>query len=223
LGLFVYTRHTSDCPKKSDRFWKRCHCPKWVRGILNGSPVRETARTRSWEKAEDKRRQIEEAADEQASSIRVGEPPPRAPELVTVQNAVKKFLASKRTENLADSTLDKLTTIFEKQFLGWSNSAGFTHIMEITTADLEGFRDTWTDGPLAKKKKQERLIGFFTTACASAGSSPIPPFCSAESERKPLPRITFQKMNSTRLWARRTYISRKAGWNVGTRRLGSAF
>jgi hypothetical protein len=33
--------------------------------------------------------------------------------LVTVQNAVKKFLARKRTENLADSTLDKLATIFE--------------------------------------------------------------------------------------------------------------
>jgi hypothetical protein len=33
--------------------------------------------------------------------------------------------------------------------------------IEITTADLEGFRDTWTDGPVAKKKKQERLIGFF--------------------------------------------------------------
>lgn len=84
--------------------------------------------------------------------------PPRASELVIVQNAVKKFPAGKRTENLANSTLDNLTTIFEKQFLGRSNSAGFTHLVEITTADLEGFRDTWTDGPLAKKKKQERLI-----------------------------------------------------------------
>ena len=81
--------------------------------------------------------------------------------MVTVQDAVKRFLASKRTENLADSTLDKLTTIFQKQFGGWVTSAGFEHIAEITTADLEGFRDTWSDGPLAKKKKQERLIGFF--------------------------------------------------------------
>ncbi len=62
---------------------------------------------------------------------------------------------------MQNSTIDKLTTIFEKQFLGWSTTAGFTHISEITTADLEPFRDTWTDSPLAKKKKQERLIGFF--------------------------------------------------------------
>lgn len=161
MSLFVYTRHTSDCSKKSDRFWKRCHCPKWIRGVLNGSPVRQTAETRSWEKAEDARRLLEEQAEHQASSIRNGEAPPRASEVLTVQNAVKRFLASKRNENLADSTLDKLTTIFEKQFLGWATSAGFTHIVEITTADLEGFRDTWSDGPLAKKKKQERLIGFF--------------------------------------------------------------
>ena len=74
---------------------------------------------------------------------------------------MKRFLASKRNENLADSTLDKLMTIFEKQFLAWATSAGFEHLAEITTTDLEAFRDTWTDGPLAKKKKQERLIGFF--------------------------------------------------------------
>ena len=161
MSLFVYTRHTSDCSKKSDRFWKRCRCPKWIRGVLNGSPVRQTAETRSWEKAEDARKLLEEEAEQQASSIRNGEAPPRASEILTVQNAVNRFLASKRNENLADSTLDKLTTIFEKQFLAWATSYGFVHITEITTADLEGFRDTWTDGPLAKKKKQERLIGFF--------------------------------------------------------------
>jgi len=71
---------------------------------------------------------------------------------------VARFLNRRRNENLADFTLDQLTTIFEKQFLAWATSYGFTHITEITTADLEGFRDTWTDGTLAKKKKQERLI-----------------------------------------------------------------
>jgi integrase/recombinase XerD len=83
------------------------------------------------------------------------------PTLVTVKEAVARFLNSKRNENLADSTLGKLTTIFEKQFLGWASSAGFTDLTEIKTVDLEDFRDTWTDGPLARKKKQERLIGFF--------------------------------------------------------------
>jgi hypothetical protein len=40
------------------------------------------------------------------------------PVLVTVKKVVARFLNSKRNENLSDSTLDELTTIFEKQFLG---------------------------------------------------------------------------------------------------------
>ena len=152
MALFVYARHTSDCPKKSDRFWKRCRCPKWIRGLLNGSTIRQTADTRSWEKAEDKRRQLEEEAEQRAAAIRTGEAPSRTSEPISVKDAVKRFLASKRNENLAESTLDKLTTIFQKQFSHWASSAGFQHLADITTADLEAFRDTWTDGPLAKKK-----------------------------------------------------------------------
>jgi integrase/recombinase XerD len=52
---------------------------------------------------------------------------------------------------LAASTLDKLKTIFEKQFLSWANAARFKYLEDITTADLEEFRDAWEDGPLAKK------------------------------------------------------------------------
>ena len=211
MSLFVYTRYTSDCPKKSDRFWRRCRCLKWIRGVLNGCPVRQTARTRSWEKAEELRRRLEEAAEQQASSIRDGEAQPRTPELVTVQTAVKRFLDSKRTENLADSTLDKLATIFEKQFLGWTTSAGFTHITAITTADLEGFRDTWIDGPLAKKKKQERLIGFFYY-CLRLGwikSNPAVLLGRVRAEGPPtdyFPKNEFDKIIDA------TYVYQPKGW-----------
>jgi len=85
MSFFVYTRHASDCPKKSDRFWKRCRCPKWIRGILNGSPVRQTAATRSWEGAEDVRKRLEEEAEKEATAIRSGDPPPRALELVSAE------------------------------------------------------------------------------------------------------------------------------------------
>lgn len=158
--LAVYSRHYPPCPS-SDLNYKRCRCPKWINGVLgsDGPFIRRSAKTRSWEKAEDFKRKLEEEYEAKEKGLE--EASRAAPALVTVNEAVARFLSSKRNENLADSTLDKLTTIFEKQFFGWTTSAGFTHITEITTADLEGFRDTWTDGPLAKKKKQERLIGFF--------------------------------------------------------------
>src|SRR5258708_36811263 len=158
--LSVYSRHYPPCPS-DDINYKRCRCPKWVNGILgsDGPFIRRSAKTRSWEKAEDFKRKLEAEYEAKEKGLEEASRPETA--LVTVKEAVARFLSSKRNENLADSTLDKLTAIFEKQFLGWTTSAGFTHITDITTADLEDFRDSWTDGPVAKKKKQERLIGFF--------------------------------------------------------------
>lgn len=157
--LWVYSRHYPPCPS-DDINYKRCRCPKWINGILGSDCpfIRRSAKTRSWEKAEDFKRKLEE--EYEAKQQRLEDASRPKPALVTVKEAVSRFLNSKRNENLADSTLDKLTTIFEKQFLSWATSYGFVYITEITTADLEGFRDTWTDGPLAKQKKQERLIGF---------------------------------------------------------------
>ncbi len=211
MGLFVYTRHTSDCPKKSDRFWKRCRCPKWIRGTLNGAAIRQTADTRSWERAESERRRLEEEAERQATALREGSAPQRESEVVTVQDAVKRFLASKRKENLAEPTIDKLTTIFEKHFLDWAKSEGLKNIREITTADLEAFRDTWTDGPLSKKKKQERIIGFFYY-CVRLGwikSNPAVLLGRIKAEGPPtdyFPKREFDQIVDA------TYIYQPKGW-----------
>ena len=37
-----------------------------------------------------------------------------------MKDAVTRFLNSKRNKNLAESTIEKLKTIFEKQFLSWA-------------------------------------------------------------------------------------------------------
>jgi len=52
--LSVYTRHAAACPKKDDPAWRRCRCPKWIAGTLTGRAraLRFSAKTRSWEKAE---------------------------------------------------------------------------------------------------------------------------------------------------------------------------
>jgi len=158
--LAVYSRHYPPC-QSGDINYKRCRCPKWINGLLGseGPFIRRSAKTRSWEKAEELKQALEEEYEAKQRGL-ADESRPK-PTFVTVKEAVTRFLNSKRNENLAGSTLDKLTTIFEKQFLRWTVATGFTHITEITTADLEAFRDTWSDGPLARKKKQERLIGFF--------------------------------------------------------------
>ena len=59
------------------------------------------------------------------------------------------------------STLSKLENIFQKQFVTWATGEGFEYLDEIDLDAAKNFRATWTDGALAKSKKQDRLIGFF--------------------------------------------------------------
>ncbi len=208
--LSVYSRHYPPCPS-SDINYKRCRCPKWINGLLgsDGPFIRRSAKTRSWEKAEDFKRKLEEEYEAKQQGLEEASRP--KPALVTVKETVSRFLNSKRNENLADSTIDKLTTIFEKQFLAWATSYGFVHITEITTADLEGFRDTWTDGPLAKKKKQERLIGFFYY-CLRLGwikSNPAVLLGRIRADGPPtdyFPKSEFDKIMDA------TYIYQPKGW-----------
>ena len=58
--LSVYTRHHPDCKNAGDKTWRRCSCPKWIWGSLNGEFIRQSAKTPRWEEAEELRRQLSE-------------------------------------------------------------------------------------------------------------------------------------------------------------------
>jgi integrase len=151
MALFVYTRHTLDCAKHDDRFWKRCHCPKWIRGIVDGKNIRQTARTRSWEKAEKLRKSMDEG----------GAPVPAAP--LTIAQALADFIADAEMRNLAPATLSKLKTL-RRQLEDWAKERGLRYLKELTVAELGVFRSAWQDGGLSRKIKQQRLSSLFLFA-----------------------------------------------------------
>ncbi|HTF62260.1 MAG TPA: site-specific integrase [Edaphobacter sp.] len=105
--------------------------------------------------------QIESADDPKALPAKKEEPVP-------LEQAVREYLADARARGLAESTLGKLETIFEKQFLTWAKAEGYTLLREMDLRACQSFRTTWKDGALAKKKKQERVTGFFWF-CIRAG------------------------------------------------------
>jgi hypothetical protein len=35
--LSVYTRHHPDCKNAGAKSWRRCNCPKWIWGSVNGN------------------------------------------------------------------------------------------------------------------------------------------------------------------------------------------
>jgi hypothetical protein len=51
--LHVYTRHLIKSVHSGDAHWRRCHCPKWIRGVLlNGTKIRRSTQIGNWEAAE---------------------------------------------------------------------------------------------------------------------------------------------------------------------------
>ena len=175
--LSVYTRHHPDCRNAGDKNWRRCTCPKWIWGSLNGRFIRQSARTHRWEEAEELRRELAERlppsrnstlappapAGEREQEIPPAEVLPATPKKprVTIKAAVDAYIADTMSRNVAAATLDKLETIFRKQFLAWSLIQGFEYIDEIDLDALLNIRNTWSDAALAKQKKQSRAIGFF--------------------------------------------------------------
>ena len=59
--LSVFTRHSTSCRFARDRACRRCNCPKWVGGQVNGYYFRQSAKTRQWAEAEEVRLKLEEA------------------------------------------------------------------------------------------------------------------------------------------------------------------
>jgi integrase len=186
--LSVFTRHSTICRFSRDRACRRCNCPKWVGGQVNGYYFRQSAKTRQWAEAEEVRLKLEEAlikgmspfgaavatgsapppmstpADPPPPASRTEVPEPRAPKprpRVTVTQAVEAYLADAVSRSVETSTLKKLETIFRKQFLAWTRVEGIEYLDELELDTLLNFRNTWEDGPLAKQKKQSRVIGFF--------------------------------------------------------------
>jgi molecular chaperone GrpE (heat shock protein) len=123
----------------------------------NGKRSQRSAKTRAWDRAEETRRAVERDFEDAEQRKRAGAEPNK--ELATsLGDAVSRFLSAKEQENLSPSTVAKLTTIFAKQLLSWATEHNIKTLERIGGEELEAFRATWKDAPLARKKKQERVI-----------------------------------------------------------------
>jgi integrase/recombinase XerD len=167
--LSVYVRHRTTCKYKDDATSKRCTCMKWLVGTLPGRKgrFRASAKTTSWEQAEGIARQYEIAAAG-------GKDMEAAMTLPTVKDAVDSYLADARARGLVDESVRKLSTIFEKQLLTYCEQEQIRFLRDLSTKDLTKWRRGWKDGPLARKKKHERVIGFFWF-CVRQGWTPQNP------------------------------------------------
>ncbi len=226
LTVSVYARHSASCGKKDHPYWRRCRCPKWLYINEDGKRAQRSAKTRSWDRADETRRALERELELMALQKQAGNDQLRQPATlarlevtegpITLAIAVQRFLAAKKKENLAEATIYKLTTIFEKQMLSWARASRITSLEEIGAPELETLRETWKDEPLARKKKQERVIGFFFY-CVRMGwlkSNPAVLLGRIKVQQKPtdyFPQDEFRKIVDA------TYVYNPKAWNTEPR------
>lgn len=153
--LTVYTRHLKSCEHRNDSRWRRCHCPKWIRGLLlNGEKIRRTAQTTSWENAEKLARKLEADVDPEREKI-------EARREFTLREAVETFMGDQKARGLGKETQKKYRGFLERQFLIWADLRKIKFLVRVSPAELTKFRASWSNGETTTHRKHEMLASFF--------------------------------------------------------------
>lgn len=189
--LSVYTRHAQECDHRDDINWRRCRCPKWIQGIgNNGRPLRVTAKTRSWEQAETRAREMESAPDPSKPQIKAA---------ITIVEAVSSFRADEDGRCLEKTTVAQSRSLFEHQLFHWAVERGLTLLTELTTPELTKFRASWGNGANTTKRKHERLVGFFNFCIANDWLEKNPAARMKRVEEKRVPTDYFTREEFERI------------------------
>ena len=60
MHVILYKRHKGNCPHQDDKNYRRCRCSVWMEYNVKGVQTRKSAKTFSWDTAQDKARAIEQ-------------------------------------------------------------------------------------------------------------------------------------------------------------------
>jgi integrase/recombinase XerD len=166
-SVVIFVRHSADCAHKGNELYKRCRCNKHLRWSYGGHQYRKSAKTRSWQIAEERKRDVE------AQFATAGMEPSNAANAngavelesvshPTIERAVELFISDKKSQGLDATFLKKYVLELGRleQFMA-KRSVLFP--AQIRLEDLTEFRAGWDTvykSSTTRSKVQERLRGF---------------------------------------------------------------
>lgn len=139
--LTLYRRHLRACPHRSMTY-KRCRCPVWVVGTLDGEFMRRSLSTVSWGRATDVVREWERSGAQSQS--------------LSVSQASDRFLEDCAARHLAAPTIRKYTLLVKEL----KAEFGDVPVGSLAVEDLDAYRKTWNMAASSSRKKLERLRAF---------------------------------------------------------------
>ena len=191
---------------------KKCSCPIFASGTLNGGFQRVSTRARDWDKA---RAAVEPYLDAGSWTIAppaepapppepVPPPPSREEEPATpVAEGIERFLKMHEKEHTAESTVKKYTLHLKgrrkgesenKTLLAFAEEAGIRFVEEFRTADVRVLSESWDVGFGTRTNRLNTLKCFFEMFLSDGEKNPARfkrPRNRAQREDDNAPRIPF--------------------------------
>lgn len=99
--LAIYRRHSPRCDQNSRRY-RRCNCPVWCEGTLEGKYLRRALKVRSWERAEKLVREMQDSGNGKISGR------------TTVEQACDAFIRDAESRQLKHETVNKFRLLFRR-------------------------------------------------------------------------------------------------------------
>jgi len=177
MALALYRRHRRDCKAyhpeelrtseydERKKGWGRCDCPIFLSGTLQGAFKRQSTGKWEWEDARLIASELERAGSWRGSAPGLPAPLSAVPDTqrVTIDEALKIFLAAREAARIAPTTLAKYRT-FTKQLTDFADSRGYVMLDQFASADIDLFYARMKLGVRTKAKWLGTLRSFFRFA-----------------------------------------------------------
>jgi integrase len=149
------------------RTWKKCSCPIYASGTLDGQFKRRNTERTAWPDAKAVVAASETAGSWRGPVKRVEPPPAVAPPTdpsttsrLSIADSIRAYLAIREGARIAPATLRKYRT-FTKQLREFADARGYAMLDQFTSADIDAYYGGWKLGARAKGKRLGTLRGFF--------------------------------------------------------------
>jgi integrase/recombinase XerD len=181
--LSIYRRHRTECKHADDRMSKQCRCPLWATGTHEGAPYRKSLKTRSFERAEQLKREIENGKKSQK------------PKGITIRDALGAFIKDCEGRNLARNTLRKYRSLQTRiiDFVELGRVVGLERLDGWAHDGARDFRASWKLSPLTASKQIGHLRTFFAFCMESGWISTNPAKNIRVPQLKVNPRLPFSE------------------------------
>ena len=187
--ITIFVRHAAECKYRGDEFSRRCNCRKHFRWSQNGTQHRRQAGTRSWEEAEEIKRQLQDQLAGRTAETRA------ADNVRSVSDAVDIFIKDKKIQGVTPGVIKKYTLELARLSQFCERKSVYT-VQGITRELLTDFCDTWeTFYPSSntRSKVRERCRSFLRYCYEAKWLERIPALPKIKVDEPPTMPLTAEE------------------------------